>query len=105
MPYIGQNKQEVEDFTPNDRYQMHVLNIAKSSKISNEKCKGGARGGMHAKFEGEVGGEHKNEWSGAFGVQNPKWSHPSLVSVWGVQMIREVVEEVHQEGQIWWLWW
>jgi hypothetical protein len=64
------------------------------SKDSKEKCRGGAGGGMHFKFEVVVGGEHENGPGRAFGTQNRKPSRLGSVSVWGVQIVISLVYEV-----------
>jgi hypothetical protein len=60
---------------------------------------------VDAEFEGAAGGECKNERRGAFGAQNQKPSCPGSVSVWGVQIAKGLVKEVHGEERIWWLMW
>lgn len=71
MPRVEENER-VGDITPNGGCGAHVLDIAGSSKNLNEKCGEGAGADMHAKFEGAVTGEHKNERSGTFSTQNQK---------------------------------
>jgi len=74
-----------------------VPDIARPSKISDETCRGSMGRGVDTEFECAVGGERENEWGMASGTQNRKPSCPGLVSVWGGQIARGLVEDIRVE--------
>ncbi|KIM78756.1 hypothetical protein PILCRDRAFT_90506 [Piloderma croceum F 1598] len=98
-PWIGENEREVGGFTPNSRYQTHVLSISGPWKMRGWRCRGSMWSKVETKIEvvGPQVGE--NEWEVGGGGFHPEQKRGAR-SMWGE--VESEIEVVPQVGKKEW---